>query len=131
MKWREYSLQATPLMRRHCVLCIAVRCACVAICARSLTSKLADALRLIIGEPRSEFELRKACGGIFSRAEYIRALRLTSKLVDLQAGYANSILHKMCKRRVFVLTTTKKEQTTTWDVCSFLVEVAGKQVRNS
>ena len=48
MKWREYSLQATPLMRWHCVLCIAVRCACGAICARSLTSKLADALRLII-----------------------------------------------------------------------------------
>ena len=33
---------------------------------------------------------RRGKGGIFSRAEYIRALRLTSKLVDLQAGYTNS-----------------------------------------
>ena len=41
-------MQATPHMRWHCVLCIAVRCACGAICARSLTSKLADVLRLII-----------------------------------------------------------------------------------
>ena len=31
-----------------------------------------------------------SCGGIFAKGEYILALRLTSELVDLRAGYANS-----------------------------------------
>ena len=33
---------------------------------------------------------RECVGGIFTRGEYILALRLTSELVDLRAGYANS-----------------------------------------
>ena len=47
------------------------------------------------------------CGGI-RRGEDIRLLRLTSKLVDLRKGYANSF--RATQSEALIIHTTKKEK---------------------
>ena len=58
---------------------------------RTRILRLAQRRALVLTTSKKRTDNRKGClGGIFAFGEYILALRLTSELVDLRAGYANS-----------------------------------------
>ena len=59
---------------------------------------------------------------LFTKGEYILCLRLTSKLVDLRQGYANSFTHSVNEVESSTA-SAKKKKTTARVVFFFLVEV--------
>ena len=71
-----------------------------------------------------------SCGGIFAKGEYIRPLRLESKLSDLRVGYANSIL-RFAQKASSRPRRNEKTQITARAICAFLVEVAGLELAAS